>query len=52
VTHSNDIPKELKDVGIEYLVVARQAKDLNRSPADIEQMLLVINAYRSTKKDT
>lgn len=41
-----DIPKELKDIGIKYLIVAKYMQDKQIPPEDAQKIIDVINAYK------
>lgn len=43
-----DIPEELKEIGVQYLVVARQMQDHKITPEEAKRIIAAIEAYKNT----
>lgn len=50
VIEGNEIPKELKDVGIDYMEVNKIAKDKGFTPQDIKEILETIDKIKNNNQ--
>jgi len=46
ILENDELPRELKDIGVEYLMLAKEMKDKKIPPEDVRKIIDAINALK------